>query len=123
MVGFVTVGFGAGLVVVASLAAILAADTVGSAMGLSGRTVDVLAVLGLAGIGTVVALGGRGLPLPGGRRVALPSRQILATQVAITGLDVMLATGVMWACLPPSASAIRTSCRAASASVSPSPGR
>ena len=101
VVGFVTVGFGAGLVVVGSLAALLAADAVGNALGVGGPTIDVLAILGLVGIGTVVALGGRGLPLPGGRRVALPSRQILAAQVAITGLDVMLATGVMWACLPP----------------------
>lgn len=101
VVGFVTIGFSSGLVVVSALAGLVAAEPVGEALGIGARSVDLLAILGLLGMAAAVASGGRRIPLPGGRSVVLPARDVLAAQVVITGLDVMLATGVLWSLLPP----------------------
>ncbi|MCA8878351.1 MAG: bifunctional lysylphosphatidylglycerol flippase/synthetase MprF [Rhodobacteraceae bacterium] len=100
VVAFVTLGFGLGLVATASLAGLAMAHTVGAIAGVPGGLVLVVSLLGLAGSAALVAAGGRRIPLPFGRSAELPGARYIASQIAITGLDLALSGGVLWALLP-----------------------
>lgn len=100
IVALVTAGFGLGLVATAALAALVAAPTAARLTGLSTGLVMTVAGVVLVASGLLVAAGGRVLRLPWGSRVHLPSPRILASQLAITAVDLAAAAGVLWAFLP-----------------------
>ncbi|HVH03436.1 MAG TPA: hypothetical protein VM891_10915, partial [Amaricoccus sp.] len=99
----VTAGFGAGLVATAALAGLAAAPSVARLTGAPTALVVALATAALLASALLVAAGGRTIALPRGRCLELPSRAVLASQLAITAADLATAAGVLWAFLPPGA--------------------
>ncbi|WP_157982096.1 bifunctional lysylphosphatidylglycerol flippase/synthetase MprF [Oceanicella sp. SM1341] len=109
LVALVTFAFGLGLLATTGLAALVSASEMAPALGLSVPLLQGVGAAALAGSVLVVALGGRGLTLPGGIRrrlrlsgaLRLPARRLLALQLLVAAADILAVSGVVWVLLPP----------------------
>lgn len=102
VVVFVTAAFGIGVALTGAVGAFWAGGALSGVTRLPVGMIHVIAAATLGGGVLLVALAGRRVVLPFGRRpsIELPSRSLVLRQIAVTALETASAAGTLWVLMP-----------------------
>ncbi|TCL69786.1 bifunctional lysylphosphatidylglycerol flippase/synthetase MprF [Rhizobium sp. BK251] len=101
VIAFVTLAFGLGLAVVASIALVIIADEIGPLVGVSALLLRIVAIAILAGLAIVMVLGrdGRSIAI-GPVALRMPDSKTWSRQFLVTAFDIAASASVLYVLLP-----------------------